>query len=85
MKIINFPKITAKIEEEIVIEKLLRKVHKLNPNHWHNIVPDIIGVSEETTTGVARLQQMVDDASLLFPAFNVNDAATKSKFDNFMV
>ena len=78
----KLPKITAKIEEEIVIEKLLRKVHKLNPNHWHNIVPEIIGVSEETTTGVARLQQMVEDATLLFPAFNVNDAATKSKFDN---
>jgi adenosylhomocysteinase len=45
-------------------------------------VPDIIGVSEETTTGVARLKQMIEDASLLFPAFNVNDAATKSKFDN---
>ena len=78
----KLPIITTKIEEEIVIEKLLRKVHKKNPNHWHNIVPDIIGVSEETTTGVARLQQMVEDASLLFPAFNVNDAATKSKFDN---
>ena len=49
-----------------MIEKLLRKVHKLNQNHWHNIVPEIIGVSEETTTGVARLQQMVEDASLLF-------------------
>ena len=78
----KLPKITSQVEEEIVIEKLLRKVHKLNPNHWHNIVPEIIGVSEETTTGVARLQQMVEDATLLFPAFNVNDAATKSKFDN---
>ena len=78
----KLPKITTKVEEEIVIEKLIRKVHQKNPNHWHSIVPDIIGVSEETTTGVARLQQMVEDASLLFPAFNVNDAATKSKFDN---
>ena len=78
----KLPKITTKVEEEIVIEKLLRKVHKKNPNHWHSIIPDIIGVSEETTTGVARLEQMVEDASLLFPAFNVNDAATKSKFDN---
>ena len=78
----KLPKITSKVEEEIVIEKLLRKVHKKNSNHWHSIVPDIIGVSEETTTGVARLQQMVEDATLLFPAFNVNDAATKSKFDN---
>ena len=50
----KLPKITTQVEEEVVIEKLLRKVHKLNPNHWHNIVPEIIGVSEETTTGVAR-------------------------------
>ena len=78
----QYPKITTKVEEEIVIEKLLRKVHKLNPNHWHNIIPEIIGVPEETTTGVARLEQMVEDTTLLFPAFNVNDAATKSKFDN---
>ena len=78
----KLPKITSKVEEEIIIEKLLRKIHKINPNHWHNIVPEIIGVSEETTTGVARLKQMVENASLLFPAFNVNDSATKSKFDN---
>ena len=78
----KLPKISTVIEEEIVIEKLLRKVHKLNPNHWHNIVPDIVGVSEETTTGVARLEQMVQESTLLFPAFNVNDSATKSKFDN---
>ena len=78
----KLPKITTKIEEEIVIEKLLRKVHKRNPNHWHNIVPDIIGVSEETTTGVARLVQMEEKGDLLFSAFNVNDSATKSKFDN---
>ena len=78
----KLPKIKTKIEEEVVIEKLLRKVHKRNPNHWHNIVPDIIGVSEETTTGVARLIQMDEKDSLLFSAFNVNDSATKSKFDN---
>ena len=76
------PEITTTNTEELVVEHLLRKIHKSNPNYWHHIVPDIIGVSEETTTGVARLQQMVDDATLLFPAFNVNDAATKSKFDN---
>jgi len=78
----KLPKITTTVEEELVIEKLLRKVHKLNPNHWHNIVPDIIGVSEETTTGVARLVQMEERGNLLFSAFNVNDSATKSKFDN---
>ncbi len=78
----KLPKMKTKIEEELIIEKLLYKIHKKNPNHWHSIVPEIIGVSEETTTGVARLEQMVEDAALLFPAFNVNDAATKSKFDN---
>jgi len=78
----KLPKITSTIEEELVIEKLLRKIHKKNPNHWHNIVPEIIGVSEETTTGVARLKKMAEHDSLLFPAFNVNDSATKSKFDN---
>ena len=78
----NYPEITTTNPEELVVEKLIRKVHKLNSNHWHNIVPDIIGVSEETTTGVARLVQMAQDKKLLFSAFNVNDSATKSKFDN---
>ena len=78
----KLPKITATIEEEIIIEKLLRKFHKKNPHYWHKIVPNIIGVSEETTTGVLRLEQMEKDNKLLFPAFNVNDSATKSKFDN---
>ncbi|MBT3728465.1 MAG: adenosylhomocysteinase [Candidatus Marinimicrobia bacterium] len=78
----NYPEITTTNPEELVIENLIRKVHQLNANHWHNIVPDIIGVSEETTTGVARLVQMEQDNKLLFAAFNVNDSATKSKFDN---
>ena len=78
----NYPDITTTNPEELVIENLIRKVHQLNANHWHNIVPDIIGVSEETTTGVARLVQMEQDNKLLFAAFNVNDSATKSKFDN---
>jgi len=78
----DYPEITTTNLEELVVEKLIRKVHKLNGNHWHNIVPDIIGVSEETTTGVARLVQMEQDNELLFAAFNVNDSATKSKFDN---
>ena len=54
----KLPKITASVEEEIVIEKLLRKLHKQNPHYWHTIVPNIIGASEETTTGVLRLEQM---------------------------
>ena len=78
----SIPEITTTNTEELVIEHLLRKIHKSNPNYWHHIVPDIIGVSEETTTGVARLVQMQEDKELLFSAFNVNDSATKSKFDN---
>ena len=78
----RIPEITTTNTEELVVEHLLRRIHKSNPNYWHNIVPDIIGVSEETTTGVARLVQMQEDKELLFSAFNVNDSATKSKFDN---
>ena len=78
----KLPTITATVEEEIIIEKLLQKFHKKNPHYWHKIVPKIIGVSEETTTGVLRLEQMEKDNKLLFAAFNVNDSATKSKFDN---
>jgi len=78
----SIPEITTTNTEELVVEHLLRKIHKSNPNYWHHIVPNIIGVSEETTTGVARLVQMQEDKELLFSAFNVNDSATKSKFDN---
>ncbi len=78
----KIPEITTTNREEIVIEELLRKIHDSNPDYWHKIIPDIIGVSEETTTGVARLRQMKEDNKLLFSAFNVNDSATKSKFDN---
>jgi adenosylhomocysteinase len=49
---------------------------------WGRMIPGIRGVSEETTTGVHRLYQMLEEGSLLFPAFNVNDSVTKSKFDN---
>ena len=68
--------------EEQCIKDLLRKVHSESPNFWRQVVEDCRGVSEETTTGVHRLQQMVEDGSLLFPAINVNDSVTKSKFDN---
>ena len=78
----KIPEITTRNREEIVIEELLRKIHDSNSGYWHKIIPDIIGVSEETTTGVARLTQMNEDNKLLFSAFNVNDSATKSKFDN---
>ena len=68
--------------EETVIKNLLKKIHAEDKNHWHNVVKDLKGVSEETTTGVHRLYQMVEDKRLLFPAINVNDSVTKSKFDN---
>ena len=65
-----------------IINKLLKDVLKTDPQHWHNVVKDCKGVSEETTTGVHRLYQMKEKGELLFPAVNVNDSVTKSKFDN---
>lgn len=60
----------------------LKKSLRRDPKRFHRIVPSINGVSEETTTGVHRLYQMREKKRLLFPAFNVNDSVTKSKFDN---
>ncbi len=68
--------------EEKVIKDLLKKIHREHPGHWHKIVPDWKGVSEETTTGVHRLYQRFETGALLVPAINVNDSVTKSKFDN---
>jgi adenosylhomocysteinase len=68
--------------EEKVIKDLLKQVHSENKNHWHAVVKDWRGVSEETTTGVHRLYKMQEAGKLLVPAINVNDSVTKSKFDN---
>jgi adenosylhomocysteinase len=68
--------------EEDVIKDLLKKVYADNPRHWHGIVKEWRGVSEETTTGVHRLYKMQEAGKLLVPAINVNDSVTKSKFDN---
>src|SRR6478672_1078826 len=68
--------------EEQVIKDLLKKVYAEDPQHWHNVVKEWRGVSEETTTGVHRLYQMLEKGKLLVPAINVNDSVTKSKFDN---
>jgi len=65
-----------------VIKALLKKVAKERPGFWHQVVKDWKGVSEETTTGVHRLYQMLEQGKLLVPAINVNDSVTKSKFDN---
>ncbi|NBV79379.1 MAG: adenosylhomocysteinase [Verrucomicrobia bacterium] len=69
-------------EEEQIIKNLLKKVAKQKPGHWHKVVKSWKGVSEETTTGVKRLYRMLEEGSLLVPTVNVNDTATKSKFDN---
>lgn len=68
--------------EEKVIKDLLKKVLAESPAHWHDVVKEWRGVSEETTTGVHRLYKMHETGSLLIPAINVNDSVTKSKFDN---
>jgi adenosylhomocysteinase len=71
----------ANTEEKVILD-LLREEYGKDPQKWHKIAKDIRGVSEETTTGVHRLYHMMEEGSLLFPAINVNDSVTKSKFDN---
>ncbi|MCE1198012.1 MAG: adenosylhomocysteinase [Marinilabiliales bacterium] len=69
-------------EDEKQLFLMLRKILKETPQRWNVTVGQIKGVSEETTTGVHRLYQMMERGELLFPAINVNDSVTKSKFDN---
>jgi len=73
-------KVTGEDEKQLLL--CLKATRKENPRLWHGITPKIRGVSEETTTGVHRLYQMLEEKKLQFPAFNVNDSVTKSKFDN---
>jgi adenosylhomocysteinase len=73
---------TAENEELAVVLGLLGRTLADTPNRWTNAANSIKGVTEETTTGVHRLYQMFDRGELLFPAINVNDSVTKSKFDN---
>ncbi len=73
---------TADNREYAIILSLLEDIQAANSQYWGPIATSIRGVSEETTTGVHRLYQRQEDGSLLFPAINVNDAVTKSKFDN---
>ena len=68
-------------ELQIVMQRLEQR-YKRDPGHWQRVAAGIRGVSEETTTGVHRLYQMEKAGELLFPAINVNDSVTKSKFDN---
>lgn len=69
-------------KELAIINAVLKRQLDKDPQFWHNQVKEIRGVSEETTTGVHRLYQMMESKTLLFPAINVNDSVTKSKFDN---
>ncbi|MEV7153003.1 MULTISPECIES: adenosylhomocysteinase [Streptomyces] len=73
---------TAESDEHRVILQLLHRTLGENPQKWTQLASEIRGVTEETTTGVHRLYEMQRDGVLLFPAINVNDAVTKSKFDN---
>lgn len=72
----------AESAEEEIILNTLKKLLAENPTRWHNTIAELRGVSEETTTGVHRLYQMMEKGELLIPAINVNDSVTKSKFDN---
>ena len=79
----SVPQPTAEDNEEwTAILGVLGRTFERDPRHWHNLAEAIKGVTEETTTGVHRLYDMHKNGSLLFPAMNVNDSVTKSKFDN---
>jgi len=69
-------------EDEVELFKKLKATYLESNNKWHKFAENVRGASEETTTGVHRLYQMMEKGELLFPAINVNDSVTKSKFDN---
>ncbi len=78
----SLPAVSGDNKELSIVDRLLNETLAEDPRFWRNMSRELRGVSEETTTGVHRLYQMAREGSLLFPAFNVNDAVTKSKFDN---
>ncbi|MDD3806768.1 MAG: adenosylhomocysteinase [Candidatus Marinimicrobia bacterium] len=78
----KLPEINTENKELSIMHRLILKEMKSNPQRWHHIAENIRGVSEETTTGVHRLYEFMKKGTLLFPAINVNDSVTKSKFDN---
>ena len=78
----SLPPVDTSNPEIQIVDELLHRVHAEDPAKWHNYVGDLIGVSEETTTGVHRLYHMMNEGKLLTRAINVNDSVTKSKFDN---
>jgi len=73
---------TPSNKEEAIVLDTIKTLLKEDAKKWHRVVADLKGVSEETTTGVHRLYQMLEKGELLIPAINVNDSVTKSKFDN---
>ena len=73
---------SQKTDDEKALYRVLKKNLEKNPNKWRKMAAGIVGVSEETTTGVMRLYEKAKAGTLLFPAINVNDSVTKSKFDN---
>jgi adenosylhomocysteinase len=84
-KIENNPELLKKEPgnaEEKALYQQLKDVYAEDSQRWHKVAAEMKGVSEETTTGVHRLYQMMEKGELLFPAINVNDSVTKSKFDN---
>jgi len=77
------PDVDAETDEELkCVKRIIRDSLRSKPNQWHEVAKKCVGVSEETTTGVHRLYQRANAGTLLFPAINVNDSVTKSKFDN---
>jgi len=78
----DWVKTASSSHEEQVIKDTLKRIHREDPTRWTRIAKEWRGVSEETTTGVHRLYQMLEKGKLRVPAINVNDSVTKSKFDN---
>ncbi len=73
---------TPETAEEQVVYNTLKQILKDAPTRWHDVIAELKGISEETTTGVHRLYTMLEKGELLVPTINVNDSVTKSKFDN---
>ncbi|MDY0189636.1 MAG: adenosylhomocysteinase [Desulfuromonas sp.] len=78
----KIPPVCDDHEEIRIVDRMLNRTLSEDSSYWRKLSKNLIGVSEETTTGVHRLYQMARDKTLMFPAFNVNDSVTKSKFDN---
>ncbi len=76
------PEISTENEEIEAVDRLLNETLEMDPRFFRRMAEKVIGVSEETTTGVHRLYKMAEAGALAFPAINVNDSVTKSKFDN---